>query len=109
MPSSARLQNQLGSRLSFLPLWVGSVSEDASTGFERHGQTIIGAVLLALLLWAGMTLLDVRDRLGRIETRQVAAVDRDRYLDTEIADLRRRLRDIELEAARVTNGFNGKR
>lgn len=84
------------------------MTDESATGFEKHGQTIIGAVLLALLLWAGMTLLDVRDRLGRIETRQVAAADRDRYLDTEIADLRRRLRDIELETAQ-RSGFNGKR
>ena len=84
------------------------MTEESATGFERHGQTIIGAVLLALLLWAGMTLLDVRDRLGRIETRQVAAVDRDRYLDAEIAEIRRRLRDIELDTAR-TAASNGKR
>lgn len=39
---------------------------------EKHIQTIIAAVLLALVLWAGSTMLDVRDRMTKLEAGGVA-------------------------------------
>jgi hypothetical protein len=70
------------------------------SGFERHAQTIIGGILLALLLWTGSSLIDVRDRLGRIEVYQINAGVRDSNIDREVSELRNRVRDIELQEAR---------
>jgi hypothetical protein len=79
--------------------------------FERHAQTVIGAVLLALLLWTGSSLIDVRDRLGRIEVYQINANQRDIALDSQMSELRRhvaeeggelraRMRELELSNAK---------
>jgi hypothetical protein len=40
---------------------------------ERHAQTIIVAILLALLLWAGATLLTIRDDVTTLKV-QVATL-----------------------------------
>jgi hypothetical protein len=40
-------------------------------GIERHIQTIVTSITLALLLWTGMTLVDLRDRLARMEEKNV--------------------------------------
>lgn len=34
---------------------------------ERHIQTVVQAALLAVLLWIGGTVVDVRDRMNRME------------------------------------------
>ncbi len=47
------------------------MSEDQATplkgGLERHVQTLVTSVTLALLMWTGVTLVDLRDRLARME------------------------------------------
>lgn len=70
------------------------------SAFERHAQTIVAGLALGILTWTGVTLLDVRERITRMEVRQLATPDRERYVDSELADFRRRLRDLELETAR---------
>lgn len=51
------------------------VSEDIQdrpkAGIERHIQTLVTSITLALLLWTGVTLVDLRDRLARIEEKQI--------------------------------------
>lgn len=76
---------------------------DRRSVFERHAQTIVGSVLLALLLWSGNTLLDVRDRLGRIEVLQVNGADRAHDLAAQMAALLDRVRAIELRDAAGKN------
>jgi hypothetical protein len=84
---------------------------------EKHIQTIVVAVCLALLLWAGTTIIDMRDRITRseavltnvnatVQTLQVqlSSASDDRY---RAADARRDfdVRDkkiLELEG-RITN------
>ncbi len=90
-----------GLRSSFA--WLGAKVVDETikpTGFERHAQTVIGAILLALLLWTGSALIDVRDRLGRIEVYQINASTQDAALGRDMADLRNRVRDLEINEAR---------
>lgn len=42
-----------------------------SSALERHAQTLVTAVILAVLLWIGSAVVDVRDRLSRYEERNV--------------------------------------
>lgn len=73
----------------------------SSTTFERHAQTIIGGLLLALLLWAGNSLMDMRVQLAHIAG-QMASFDRGNVTrDAEAAHLRDRVRALELTAARA--------
>lgn len=37
------------------------------SGLERHAQSIAISVAIALLLWSGSTIVDIRDRLSRFE------------------------------------------
>ena len=74
--------------------------DEAKSTFERHAQTVIAMLLLALLSWAGVTLLDVRERLTRIETRQLGDADIKRSVEQSVEELRRRVRDLELDSAR---------
>ena len=39
---------------------------------ERHIQTVVQAGLLAVLLWIGGTVVDVRDRINRMEEKMVS-------------------------------------
>ena len=48
--------------------------QDRRTVFERHAQTIIVAILLALLLWTGTTMITVRDDVTTLKV-QVANLD----------------------------------
>jgi hypothetical protein len=43
--------------------------ERPRSALEQHIQTVIAAVLLALLLWNGNALVDLRDKVGRFEER----------------------------------------
>jgi len=80
---------------------------DASV-FERHGQTILSGVVLALMLWVGSTVLDIKDKVTKIEVYQINSNSHDLVLDKEIVDLSNRVRAIELEHAR-SNAANGKK
>ena len=42
--------------------------------FEQRSQTVLMAVVTALLLWVGSTLLDIRDRLTKLEISSRAEV-----------------------------------
>jgi hypothetical protein len=77
-----------------------SDEEHATSGFERHAQTIISAVVLALLAWTGTTLLDVRERLTRIEAIKLSEVANDQRLNAELAGIRDRLHVVELQLAK---------
>lgn len=52
------------------------MSEDAVTtsGFERHAQTAIQVMLLALVLWAGQQLVNTGNRMVALEV-QVSALE----------------------------------
>jgi hypothetical protein len=45
---------------------------DRRPGIERHIQTIVTSITLALLMWTGMTLVDLRDRLARMEEKMIS-------------------------------------
>lgn len=55
---------------------------------ERHAQTIIAGVLLILVTWVGSTVVDIRDRVARIEERQLDVAGWK-------ADFEQRLRTLE--------------
>jgi hypothetical protein len=80
------------------------VNEERSTvissTFERHGQTIIGALVLAILLWTGNTVIDIKDKVNRIEVFQITAANHDVIADREVSDLKERVRTLELDSAR---------
>jgi len=42
-------------------------AQGVKPGLERHIQTLVTSVTLALLMWTGVTLVDLRDRLARME------------------------------------------
>jgi hypothetical protein len=48
------------------------VDRRSAGALERHIQTIVQAALLAVLLWIGGTVVDVKDRVNRIEERAIA-------------------------------------
>ena len=77
-----------------------------SSIFERHAQTVIGAILLAILLWTGNALIDVRDRLGRIEVYQMNAAGRDAMSDTAINELRNKLDAAGMQLAEQSKQLN---
>jgi outer membrane murein-binding lipoprotein Lpp len=76
------------------------VNPEGKSALERHAQTVIGAMVLALLLWAGSTLLDVRDRVVRIETQSVANGSKMDQLERQYHSLERRVHELELADAR---------
>ena len=85
--------------------------------FQKYGQSIVGALLLALLLWAGNSLSDMRVALGRMEVYQITATQRDNSIEREVIeskewarlefnDIKNRVREVELANAKAgaTNG-----
>lgn len=53
---------------------IDDEQSNRGTIIERHAQTIIVAILLALLLWAGATLLTIRDDVTTLKV-QVAQME----------------------------------
>lgn len=86
---------------------------------ERHAQTVIVAILLALLLWAGATLLTIRDDVitMKVQVQQVqselrnAGDDRFRGSDwrREREIIESRFARIELLLERHMESANGRR
>lgn len=70
---------------------------------EKHVQTGIAAVLMALLAWAGLTLLDVRDRQIRMEVRQVTSTEHEKVVDAKIESMDARIRAFEMAMASNAN------
>lgn len=75
-------------------------------GFERHVQTIVTSITLALLLWVGQSLVDLRDRLTRFEERvvnlqaQVQQGTDDRFRGTDWRREKERIDERFLEMGR---------
>lgn len=71
--------------------------------FERHLQTGIQFVLIALILWSGQTTLDLKDKIARLEEqfrglqKDFSAASTDKYSATQAT------RDMEALASRMTN------
>ena len=71
---------------------------------ERHAQTIIAAILLALLLWTGATLLTIRDDVTTMKVQvanlegQLRSAGDDRFRG---ADWRREREIIEQRFTRI--------
>jgi hypothetical protein len=76
------------------------MTTEKATTMERHIQSGIGALILSILVWSGLTLLDVRDRLTRIETHTINESSRLLRIDTQLNELWVRMRDLELHNAR---------
>ena len=79
------------------------------SAFERHAQTAMNAVVVALMGWAGSTLIDVRDRLTRIEAIKQSEVSLDSLRDgsttafrtevlTYVRDHEARIRTLEVNS-----------
>ena len=89
------------------------VEEEPATIFERHAQTLIGAAVLfissvavALLAWTAVSMIDVRERLTRIEALKVVGLEsdvrqreNDLRQNTDTEALRMRIREVELYLA----------
>lgn len=60
-------------------------------GMERHVQTIIQVVLVALILWSGQSTLEIKDKVARLEeqiralSKDVATSSNDRYTGAQAA------------------------
>lgn len=67
----------------------------AKSALERHAQTVIGGLAFAVLTWVGFTLLDVKDRVTRIETRQLVATGNEDRAERKYEELERRVRQLE--------------
>jgi hypothetical protein len=85
------------------------------TDVEKHVQTIVVGVCMALLLWAGATMIDMKERQSRLEEKMtgliamvtslqgqlvVAAEDRYRSVDAR-RDFESRDKRIEAHDARI--------
>ena len=85
-------------------------------GFERHAQSALTAAAVALLVWSGSTLVELRDRLTKMEERlatlnvQVNTGIDDRFrgtdwrrekqvLDERFTDLKR---NVEINGGRIS-------
>lgn len=75
-----------------------------SSALERHIQTIITSVALVLLVWAGSSLVDMRVQLANIAGQLIANDRVNIARDAEAADIRTRVRELELENARAAFG-----
>lgn len=64
---------------------------------ERHTQTIISSVVLAILLWTGVTLLDVQNRVVRIEAFKEGETGRERKRDDETIAFRHEILSLVRE------------
>jgi hypothetical protein len=71
-----------------------------SSAFERHGQTVLSMLVLALVLWTGNSVLDIKDKVTKIEVYQITASNHDVTADREVSDLKERVRTLELDSAR---------
>lgn len=73
------------------------------TGLERHVQTVIQFVLVALLLWSGQSTLDIKDKVARLEeqframSKDVNTVASDRYTASQA------MRDLENVDKKIAN------
>jgi TolA-binding protein len=47
-------------------------AQQVKGGIERHIQTLVTSITLALLMWTGLTLVDLRDRLARMEEKIIS-------------------------------------
>jgi hypothetical protein len=45
---------------------------ERASPLERHVQTIIQVVLVALLLWSGQSIIELKDKMARVETQLIA-------------------------------------
>ena len=60
-------------------------------GLERHVQTIIQVVLVALILWSGQSTLEIKDKVARLEeqiralSKDVTTASADRYTGAQAA------------------------
>jgi endo-1,4-beta-D-glucanase Y len=52
------------------------MSEDTKTGLERHLQTILSAVALAIMLWVGSSITQTRESLARLDERVAGVQER---------------------------------
>lgn len=48
------------------------LAEEQRSGIERHIQSVLAAAAIALLVWSGNTLVELRDRLTKFEERLVS-------------------------------------
>lgn len=70
--------------------------------FERHLQTGIQVVLVALIIWFGQSTLDVKDKVARLEEqirsvqRDLSSANADRYTSQQAS------RDFESLTGRIT-------
>jgi hypothetical protein len=78
-----------------------AAEEPPPRGFERHAQTVVQGVILVLVVWVGFSMVDMRERVVRLEERvgdlktQIASGSDRRYLSTDAA------RDLELRDQRM--------
>jgi len=72
---------------------------------ERHIQTVIQIILVALLLWSGNSIIELKDKMARVETQLVAiqtaqtTASTDRYPRTqaviEFGEIKRQIKDMD--------------
>ncbi len=61
----------------------------ARSGLERHLQTFIGALLIALVLWVGASINEQGKEIARLQERVATLVERIALLERQV-DLARR-------------------
>lgn len=82
-------------------------TETRSAGMERHVQTVVQALIVALLLWVGSSVSDLRTDVAVLKS-QMSSIDGLRVavsnLDNAIDDHEVRIKTIERERAAAAQG-----
>lgn len=71
------------------------MSEDQRTGVERMLTAIFQILIAAVLAWLGSQIIENRERLISMESRQQAILSQDQRLERLVEDHEERLRTLE--------------
>lgn len=78
------------------------MEETRNSGFERHLQTIVGALLVGMVGWVGISVTDSREKIGRMDEKFIAMAE-------DIAELKGRVGDgvqLQLQIKDTTSRVN---
>ena len=84
---------------------------ERASPLERHIQTVIQVVLVALLIWSGQSIIELKDKMARVEEKLTSLQQsaNDRYPKSQAAlefgALKRHIEDIEREQNKDTESL----
>ncbi len=71
-----------------------------ATVFEQHAQSVVGAVILAVLLWVGNTLTDVKEKQIKMEGVLLGQSALQSSLESRISRAEGQLHEVQVDLAK---------